>query len=197
MEKRKLPKISDQDLNAEIWREIQNAPGFYVSNMGRVKHKNHIMQGYYKKRKKRQKKANGDLVRFAKVQGKEVKISKLVWNAFVGEYDGSTHGVVHKLAQNDDRLINLQLLSIKELGSKYGGSTKRARGIYMVNKETKTILDFYKSTRDAEEKTGCSRQFISDQCNNVYRKNFLGVEFIWADEDKGYQWYYEERENGR
>lgn len=182
-------EIKKCDLVLEVWKQVRGTSNMFVSNMGRVKKvykfKERIFKPYYRKHKPPY---------LVKVNGQEIKVAKLVYNTFVGEYDGSQYAVLHKVMRNDDSLINLILVDKKTLGKLTGGRTKKAQGIYKCKKEEKLIYDFYKSSREAAKKNYCSYQTILDICNGKTKKNCTGYDFVWqnkVDKDDSWKFSYE------
>jgi len=58
------------------------------------------------------------------------------------------------------------------------------RTVYQINPTTKEIIGMFESLQDAENKTGVSRQSISDVCN---QRNVMMGGFYWMYKDKPYE----------
>ena len=169
-------ELSKLELDSEVWKKVPGTRNMYISNLARVKkvYKNteHYLTPYFKHKKPPY---------FIRVNDKEVKLAVLVWRVFKGDYDSEIYGIAHRVLITDDRLVNLYIASKKELGSRTGGKTKKAKGIYRCNKEKRILYGYYSSSREAAEDNYCSYQTILDSCNGKTRKNCTGFDFMWAN----------------
>lgn len=115
---------------------------------------------------------------------KQVKVAKLVWEAFEGAIPAG-YGVIHANGmKSDNRLMNLRLISLQEMGRRYAGLSKR-RGIVKIDASGE-IVEAYRSSREAAEKNFCGYRTILKRCNGQVKNNdlFGGATFAWADVER-------------
>lgn len=157
-----------ENLKGEIWRVYIN--NYYFSNYGRVKRigkrKEWIINPYVRTTKK------GHKSLYVHVHRKEVRVSVIVYQLFVG-YIPEGYRVHHKdnIYTNND-FMNLELLSMKELGQITGGRSSKRRMIYDIDNDC-----FYKGTREAAIMLHTNRQTISDYCNKKVKKPMFNLKW--------------------
>lgn len=163
----------------ERWKQYKDT-NYWVSDQGRVKHK-------YKNGKEHEcgwvdkRHTNNQMV--CKINGKDIKISKLVYETWVGKIPKGT-GLVHKNGlKKDNSIYNLKPVSFEELGKKYGHKSK-CQKVY--NKENNMI---YRSARAVERHLPISRQTVTDICNGKVKKPLMDLYWYNENEDT----YYRER----
>lgn len=166
-----------EQMRTDSWINVPNTDGKYQANFnGQVrrvyKTKTKIISQY--------KKHNGSYV--FKIVKDEVRASKVIWNAFKGEIPNGMY-LVHKNGIKSDNCINnLELVTKKELGTRYGGNSRR-KPVLKLN-ENGEIVECYKSVREAGKKNYMSYQTISDFCNYVTKKALAddGHAYCYDDE---------------
>lgn len=159
-----------ENLKGEIWKRYKNTD-YWASTYGRIKRVYSRNERLLKPYRKTPKKGSWYLL--AKVYGKAVKVSVMVWESFNGPVPAG-YAVVHRNHhQGDNELVNLQLLPFKKLGSYYGGRTKKRKLVYDIDNNV-----FYKGTREAAKALHISRQTVSDYCNGKVKKPVVNIR--WA-----------------
>ena len=160
-----------KNLKGEIWRRYKDTD-YYLSNMGRAKRIGKTKEILLKEYKKSHvKKGSGYMV--IKINGKQIKLAKAIWITFNGEIPYGYNIVHRNKVITDNSLVNLRLVTKKQLGELYGGRNGRQRLIYDMDKKV-----FYKGTREAAEKLFISRQTVSDYCNGKVRNPLVNIR--WA-----------------
>lgn len=167
-----------------IWKEIDGYYGAYeVNNYGEVAKPTGTGRMLMKPIPKERCKGSVYMSIRLSMHGKrtEYKVSRLVWNAFVGQVpDG--FGIVHKNGcVTDNRLWNLKLVSRKEIGERYGGRANR-RMIEEVAPDG-NVVDLFRSSREAAKHEHMSYQTILDRCNGKVKKAFAlnGYSYRWEE----------------
>lgn len=161
-----------ENLKGEIWKEYKD--GYCFSNFGRVKRiykngKERLLKSFFNKRIQKS---------YVKVHDKNIPLARTIWILFNGPIPKG-YGIAHRnKVKTDNELVNLQMLSRKELGEIYGKATKR-RLIY------DAIHDcYYKSTREAERKLFISRQTVSDYCNHKVKNPMFDLRWEKKEEQQ-------------
>lgn len=157
----------------EEWRNIEGT-NIYVSNLGRAKRiwKNgkETLVGFFSKR---------DNEVMIKLNKKDVRLKRLVWNAFRGEIPKG-YCLAHKNGINRcNEIYNLYLTKPKLLGLKTGHLSKSQKVI------DKTNNVVYRSARTAGKYLYCSYQTIMDICNGKRKKPMFDV-YWWDEESERY-----------
>lgn len=157
----------------EEWKEIELAPRYEVSNLGRIRKKN-PKNGY--RYLKPFKKWNSSKY-VIKVDGKELTVSRLVANAFIRPLQkGDT--VLHKNRLDFDNYYrNLLIMNKKQCGKATGGISRSKRVVLLEGDEIKRM---WKSSRKAAKDLYISRQTVSDYCNNRTKKKMFNL--MWEDD---------------
>ena len=160
-----------KNLKGEIWRRYKDTD-YYLSNMGRAKRIGKTKEILLKEYKKSHvKKGSGYMV--IKINGKQIKLAKAIWITFNGEIPYGYNIVHRNKVITDNSLVNLRLVTKKQLGELYGSRNGRQRLIYDMDKKV-----FYKGTREAAEKLSISRQTVSNYCNGKVRNPLVNIR--WA-----------------
>lgn len=112
-------------------------------------------------------------------KSKEIKVSKIVYETFVGPVPKG-YSLVHKDASfTCNALNNLIILTKEELGERTGYQSKQKP----VLKCTKDLvpIDVYRSAREAARKNFMSYQTIIDRCNGKVKSLLApdGYVYIW------------------
>lgn len=161
-------------MEPERWKQYKDTD-YWVSDQGRVfrrwKSKDTEITGY---RRTRKKSSNGKQI-YVKFYGKEKTLKNIIWETFRGPIPEGMM-VVHKngaATMND--LYNLELITQKESGQRYGHMSKRRK---IINLNTGKI---YRGTRDAAAKLYISRQTVSDYCNGKIEKP--AYRLAWISEE--------------
>lgn len=190
-------KFTKEELDSEQWKLINWSNGtYYVSNLGRVKkqykHSSYVLTPYFKNSSK---KSSNKRTLFVKIftdnntkensnkrNFKQVMVHQLVAEYFLRMKPSEKHVLYHMNGViTDNRAFNLKWVTKKELGKLTGGKTKKVRGIVKVDPDTREVIDFYKTSRQAAKENYCSYQTILDSCNGKYKRNCTGFLFRWAD----------------
>ena len=107
----------------EQWKRLRDT-NYFVSDQGRVKHvyKNgheYLVEGTLKISKR----GNKQIV--FKLNGRQIAIKNVVWEVFRGKPPAG-YRICHKnMRYRNNSLYNLQLCTVQECGSKYGGKNRR------------------------------------------------------------------------
>ena len=134
----------------EIWKLISGTKDYYISNLGRIKHKDRIMIKYPKKGKKHCVKIKTDKLR-------EVFVHKIVANSFL-ELEGNV--VYHKDGNiYNNRAENLDNIDKRLLGKKTGGLSKSIP-VIKINPNTNERLEEYESMAEAGRENYIHRETI-------------------------------------
>jgi hypothetical protein len=159
-----------ENLKGEQWERYAN--NYYFSNYGRVKRigktKEWLINPYTKTNTK------GHKALYVHIHAKEIRVSNVIYRLFIGSIPEG-YRVHHKdnVYTNND-YMNLELLSMKELGQVTGYRSRR-RLIYDIDNKC-----FYKGTREAAAKLYVSRQTISDYCNGKVKKPMLNLRWAYS-----------------
>lgn len=156
----------------ERWKRYKNTD-YYISDQGRVSHRykngKEYECGWFDKRHR-----NHQMV--AKINGKDKKISKLVYETFIGQVPKGK-AIIHKNGlKKDNSIYNLKVVDPKVCGEKYGYKSKNQ---YVYCKDNKTI---YRSAREVSKHLPISRQTVTDICNGKVKKPCMNM--YWYDEEK-------------
>lgn len=181
-------KFSKKELDQEKWALIEGTKGYYISNLGRVKRKyktrERMLTPYFKSSAKKSANKKTLFIKIMLDNGKrkELAVHHLVAKYFLppqpkGWICWHKNGVL-----TDNRHVNLQWIHPQVLGKKTGWRTQKVRGIYKICPETKEILDYYRSSREAAKANYCSYQTIIDSCNGKTKWNCTGYLFRWSDQ---------------
>lgn len=163
------------------WKPLKGYEGKYeISILGELRRIDYkqprILTQYYHKRKRKW---------FFKVtkdgKSSEIIVPQAMWNTFKGTIPKG-YCVTHRNGiKSDNSLINLELTSRKDIGVKFGG-TSRNIPVAKIDSNGE-IVDVYRSTREAGKENYLSRQTISDRCNNKVKKAFAPDGYEYAFED--------------
>lgn len=162
-------------LKGEIWKQYRDTP-YYASNFGRIKH-------VYKSGKERLltpfkiKQRKGSSYMAIKIHSTVTKLAIVVYESFNGPVP-ENYAVVHRnRVVSDNNLVNLKLVTRKELGTLFGGRTSTRKLIYCADNKK-----IYKGTREAAKDLHISRQTVSDYCNNRVKKPMYRLRWMRDDE---------------
>lgn len=166
----------DQILENEIFKEIKDFPGYYISNFGRL---------YSCKKEKFLSPCDdkhGYLMLHLWKNNKQYvrKIHRLVAESFI-ENPENLSDVNHKDENKTNNYVeNLEWCS-RQYNLNYGTRSKRqadsiSKAVNMINKETQIILSTFKSSYDAYRQTGINAGHITQVCKHN-RKTAGG--FLW------------------
>lgn len=157
----------------EVWKQIKNVPKCEVSNLGRFRKKN-PKNGY--RYLKPYKKWNKQYY-VVKLDGKECNCARAVANAFIKPLKPKDR-VRHKNGLSFDNYYrNLEVLDIKECGTKTG-FIARSRNVVLV--ENGEIKKLWRSGRKAAKHLFISKQTVSDYCNGKVKKKMFNL--MWEDD---------------
>lgn len=162
-------------LKGEIWKQYRDTP-YYASNCGRIKH-------VYKSGKERLltpfkiKQQKGSSYMAIKIHSTVMKLAIVIYESFNGPVP-KNYAVVHRnRVISDNNLVNLKVVSRRELGLLYGGRTSMRRLIYCLDNKK-----IYKGTREAAKDLHISRQTVSDYCNNRVKKPMYQLRWMKDNE---------------
>ncbi|MGG1483512.1 NUMOD4 domain-containing protein [Peribacillus castrilensis] len=164
----------------ETWKFIQGSnEKFLISNYGRFKrvYKNKVsfLLPYLNKRRGYQL----IKVKFNDVYN-EYRIANLVAIHFVGS--PKTGEVLHhkNLIKTDNYSGNLEYISKQDLGKKTG-QLSSSKPVVQLDKDTKEVIDEFRSAREAGRQCFLSYQAVLDNCNHK-SKSSGGYHFMFLDE---------------
>lgn len=113
--------------------------------------------------------------------GKEVNVAQVIYITHVGEIpEGCV--VTHKNGSfMDNAANNLEALSRREVGRKYGVKSKK-QSVVKISPEGEEV-EIYYSAREAARKNFMSYQTIIDRCNGLVKKSAApdGFDYAWED----------------
>lgn len=113
--------------------------------------------------------------------GKEVNVAQVIYITHVGEIpEGCV--VTHKNGMfTDNAANNLEALSRREVGRKYGVKSKK-QSVVKISPEGEEV-EIYYSAREAARKNFMSYQTIIDRCNGLVKKSAApdGFDYAWED----------------
>lgn len=175
-------------MSIETWKDIKGFDGKYqVSNLGNVrrvcKHKMRILKPYIKKTS-----SNGRYVVHLTNNGKTVEaiVAQLVADAFLGKRPKGYIAVHKNGIQSDNFVNNIEYISKKDSGNKFGRNSRRRTVCKIDN--TGNIVEFYPSARECAKHNFMSYQTIIDRCNLKCKSVFApdGYAYSWDDNDKSF-----------
>lgn len=160
-----------ENLKGEIWKQYRDTP-YYASNCGRIKH-------VYKSGKERLltpfkiKQRKGSSYMAIKIHSTVMKLAIVIYESFNGPVP-ENYAVVHRnRVVSDNNLVNLKVVSRRELGLLYGGRTSIRKLIYCHDNNR-----IYKGTREAANDLHISRQTVSDYCNRKVQKPMFRLRWM-------------------
>lgn len=113
--------------------------------------------------------------------GKEVNVAQVIYITHVGKIpEGCV--VTHKNGSfMDNAANNLEALSRREVGRKYGVKSKK-QSVVKISPEGEEV-EIYYSAREAARKNFMSYQTIIDRCNGLVKKSAApdGFDYAWED----------------
>lgn len=113
--------------------------------------------------------------------GKEVNVAQVVYITHVGEIPKG-FVVTHKNGSfTDNAANNLELLSKREVGKKYGVQSGK-QSVVKISPEGEEV-EIYYSAREAARRNYMSYQTIIDRCNGLVKKSTApdGFDYAWED----------------
>ena len=191
---------------SNIWKPIPGYDGRYEACLdGRIRRiykksgKSRLMTAYEKKS------THGSPKLFVKLvkdgdgsKGKEKQVSQCVYTAFRGSIP---HGyvIVHLNGlYKDNHLGNLDALTRKEVGVKYGPRS-RSRAVAKIAVDG-TVIDVYPSARQAAKHNNMSYQTVLDRCNAAVKRIAPdGYDYAWDSDAVSMRYAMQRiaRENGQ
>lgn len=168
----------------ECWKNIPGYSGKYqASTEGNIRR-------LYKNGKMRVltpfiRKSTGKDDLFVKISGngdyKDLKLSLLVYRTWVGDIYEDMNIVHLDGNRNNNRPSNLNAVSKKNLGSKYGYLSK-AKIVLQLDKDG-NVINTYRSAREAAKENGMSYQTVIDRCNGKCKKPLApdGNIYRWSE----------------
>lgn len=165
----------------EVWKNYDD--DYMISNRGRVKkmtYKNHpegkLLLPWCRKHKGK------DKWMCIKIYGKETEVHKLVALMFLKNINGyecvyHKNGVLY-----DNYYKNLEYIDRKTLGKITCPTKKGYRSIVAIDNTTGKIIDWYKSSRDVEDKLSVNRQSVLNNLNGKIQNVAKGkYSFFWEE----------------
>ena len=155
----------------EIWKSIEYDPRYQVSNYGRFRKRN-PKNGY--RYLKPFRKRNLFMV---KIKDKDFNCARLVADNFIKRLS-PTERVYHKnKMENDNRVYNLKVVSLKELGELTGHISKSQRVVEVKDDE---IIRDWPSARKAAKDLFVSYQTVMDYCNGKVQQPMFNL--MWEED---------------
>lgn len=180
----------------EIWKGVNNEPGYEVSNLGRVKSlplKYRTIDGRICEKKERVLKGNPNSQGYCRVwlNKKTYKVHRLVAESFipnpdnkpqVNHIDGNKqNNCVSNLewaTASENNLHAFRVLHRKPVGNILSGKDN-ANSIKVAQIKEGIIINVYNSVREAERITGIGHSAIS-RCANKQKKYKTAGGFKWS-----------------
>lgn len=155
----------------EIWKSIEYDKRYQVSNYGRFRKKN-PKNGYrYLKPFRKQN------LFMVKIKDKDFNCARLVADNFIKKLS-SNERVYHKnKMENDNRVYNLKVVSLKELGKLTGHISKSQRVVEVKGDE---IIRDWPSARKAAKDLYVSYQTVMDYCNGKVQQPMYNL--MWEED---------------
>jgi hypothetical protein len=155
----------------EIWKSIEYDTRYQVSNYGRFRKKN-PKNGY--RYLKPFRKHNLFMV---KIKDKDFNCARLVAHYFIKKL-ATNERVYHKnKMENDNRVYNLKVVSLKELGKLTGHISKSQRVVEIKDNE---IIRDWPSARKAAKDLYVSYQTVMDYCNGKVQQPMYNL--MWEED---------------
>lgn len=162
------------DLKGELWKQYKDTD-YYFSSYGRVKRK--LKRGERLLKPYRVSHRKGSELWVIKIYGKETSVARAVYEIFKGSIPPGTAIIHRNKVLSDNALVNLKLVTRKELGTLFGGRTSMRRLIYCADNKK-----IYKGTRECGNDLHISRQTVSDYCNKRVKKPMYQLRWMRDDE---------------
>ena len=180
-----------ENLNNEVWRNIDEYDNYQVSNLGRVKSLNYNHTGK-EKILKPAKSRNGYLAVCLCKNGKckQFKIHRLVAKAFIPNPNNLPECNHRNEIKTENCVDNLEWCS-KQYNINYGTGTKRSAKKRTNGKRSKPVLQYdqdgnfikeWPSANEVERQLGFGNGNISACCLGKYKQAY------------GYIWHYKKKE---
>lgn len=161
-----------------IWKPIPGYSKYEISILGEIRR-------VYKTCKRIMKQQKNDrnviVIRLMsdKGQRKEERVHKLMQKTYMDEAPGKDYVLYHRNGiKTDNCLTNLKYIKKSKLGKITGAKSNR-KPVRKLDPETKEIINFYKSAREAGRKNYLSYQTVMDYCNNKVKKNIAPDGYIY------------------
>lgn len=155
-------KYFEEKIEGEEWKKHPNIKGILCSNMGRVKDKNKIRQGYL------------DLEGYVKIKikYKDYRVHRLIAETFL--LNPNNLPQVDHINENksDNRVCNLRWCTTKQ-NTEYACN----KAVYQYSKDKKTFIKKFDSTKTASEELDINRSSICQCLTGKYKS---GGEFYWS-----------------
>lgn len=170
---KELNKLMNKEvIEGEVWKKVKDSLNYYVSNYGRIKRKykttERILMPYLKKVPNSKNSRQFIKIIYIDNKVKAELVHKLVANAFLYNVD-NLKCVVHKNGNvKDNRADNLEYVSRKTLGKKYG-RTSRGKYVYKLDADTEEVLDEYCSMAEAGRKNYLHRETVRRAVNGMLK----------------------------
>lgn len=192
----------------EVWKEIEGSEGkFLVSDHGRFKRiygnkpEGKFLLPYFVKTRKCNKNKQFIKVKFKGIY-KEYNVARLVAYHFIDiyytrdslirkskadKYKYYKHDELTVYHKNeivyDNSACNLEWLDREDLAKKTAHKSKTKGTIVAKDATTGEIIDYFRSTRDAEKHLYVSKQAVSDSLNRKWKTNIVAGTYIFEYED--------------
>lgn len=112
---------------------------------------------------------------------RETNVAQIIYTTFVGEIPQG-YAVVHKNGSFMDNCANnLTIVSLKELGQKYGVMSGKKSVVKLSGNGE--VVEVYYSAREAARRNYMSYQTVIDRCNGDVKKSVAPDGFDYACED--------------
>ena len=155
-----------------IWKKIPGYSKYEISIMGDIK-RNFTSSSWMLKPTKKQ--SGPYVIRLIADDGKrkEERVHKLMQKTYMDKPPSAEYVVYHKNGDKKDNCLNnLAYITRQKLGKMTGPNSSR-KPVRKVCPETKEIIDFYTSVREAGRKNHMSYQTVSDSCHKVNKKSSM------------------------
>lgn len=191
--------LSLEDLPNEIWKDIEEFPNYQISNMGRIKVKEHITKGknggsykFKEKIKTQRLKKSGYLDCCFRKQGESksynLNIHRFVAQAFIPNPENKPQVNHINEDKTDNRVCNLEWSTSKE-NCNHGTRNKRISD-YKMNKGNMVqkldlnggILETYTSVRQADRMNKKCNQSAIVKCCKGKQKTCGGYLWRYVDD---------------
>ena len=161
-----------------VWMQIPGYEHYEISVMGDIRR---VWNSCTRMMSLVRNKYGYYVVRLTSLDGKrkEFLVHKLMELVYMEKAPTPKHVVYHRNGDKLDNCINnLAFITRTELG-KISGSKSKRRPVRKIDPESKEIVDFYPSAREAGRKNFMSGQSVCESCNRVNKTNIAPDGYIY------------------
>lgn len=171
----------------ERWKPCLNTlglEGYEVSNLGRLRRLGKSGKHIYSMPYMPMVTGSDRRAKRVKVNGKVYHMRRVVANEWLKPVPGKEM-LTHKNGDYADcSATNIKYVSKREASQRSGRNQPASKGVVKLCAETRDVLGWYRSAREAARENAYSYQAVIDRCNGKVKKQYDAV-YMWeADFDK-------------